>query len=523
MTRLLLSIAALLALPPLALALIIFYPPSEAPIAIVSAPIDSARFIGKPANPRPLAVDLYEHPELAPGGISTIHSGAHNSDVHLPAGPLGRKPRLTTRKGPTLIGGMCSTTVFGQQDVLITFCGSLAGFEFQMLEPRTLKLLARYRLPQRPSTLEGLLKFNFDLIMSDTSGGAYFYLDRDGYVVFADSRQQVQRLGHRQREDGRWEFYLAQSWDLNTYVPLECFSLARWFPDPQRCDPITAVTPDHQGLIWWVTRKGRIGTLDPESSRVRLLRLEGEEIQNSFAVAEDGVYIVSDHAMYALRADAQGTPVILWREEYDRGSYRKTGLATQGAGTTPTLIGDDYITVTDNADGRVNLLVWKRRPEFNGERLVCKVPLFEPGRSATEISMIAYDRSIIIENTYGYWNALQQTEWEPVVGGISRIDIRDDDSGCEPVWSSPERSPSGVGKLSAGNGLVYFYTFMPQGTGENAWYLTALDARKGRTVFKILTGAGANYDVNWGPLTIGPDGTLYASAKGGFIALWDGE
>ncbi len=33
-----------------------------------------------------MSIDLPEHPQLAPGGISTIHSGAFNSDVHLPAG-----------------------------------------------------------------------------------------------------------------------------------------------------------------------------------------------------------------------------------------------------------------------------------------------------------------------------------------------------------------------------------------------------------------------------------------------------
>lgn len=514
--------ALVLALPVMSFMLITLYPPSEEPVAIAGQSIDAPAFVGRPAQQQPIAVSLAEHPQLAAGGISTIHSGAYNSDVHLPSGPLGHKPQLITRKGPTLIGGMCSTTVFGKSDVLITFCGSLAGFEFQMLEPKTLRLLARYRLPQRPTTLEGLLKFDPDIMMSDTSGGAYFYLDRDGFIVFADSRQHVQKLGHRQTADGRWEFYQDAHWDLSSHVPLDCFSLLNWSPSAAQCDPITAVTPDHDGLIWWVTRKGRIGTLNADTGDVQLIELSGEEIQNSFAADAEAIYIVSDHAMYAFRANSEGRPQQLWREVYDRGSYRKTGLATQGAGTTPTLIGNDYITVTDNTDQRVNLLVWKRQPEFGGERLVCKVPLFEAGLSATEISMIAFNRSIIIENTYGYWNALQQTEWESVVGGISRIDIREDESGCDIVWTSPERSPSGVGKLSAGNGLVYFYTFTPQANGENAWYLTAMDANSGETIFKVLTGAGSNYDVNWGPLTIGPDGTLYASARGGFISIWDG-
>jgi len=459
---------------------------------------------------------------MAPGNVSTIHSGGYNSDVHLPSGPLGNHPQLVTRKGSTYFGGMCSTTVFGKQDLLVTYCGTLAGVEFQLLKPRTLELLARYELPPRPSTFASLVTLNADYMMSDTSGGSYFYLDREGFVVFADSAQVVQRLGHRQNETGEWEFYLAESWDLSQYVPLDCLAPTNWFPAGE-CDPITSVTPDYDGLIWWVTRKGRIGTLNSKTNQVKVILLEGEEIQNSFAAAANGVFIVSDHAMYGLKASAEGTPTILWRETYDRGTVRKPGLATQGSGTTPTLIGDEYVTIADNADDQVNLLVLHRAPEFSGKRLICKVPLFNKGRSATEISMIAYNRTIIIQNTFGYWNALQQKEWDDVVGGISRIDVREDESGCDVVWTSTERTTSGVAKLSAGNGLAYFYTFTPQPNGENAWYFTALDAGTGETVFKILTGAGSNFDINWGPLTIGPDGTAYAPTINGFIAIWDGR
>ena len=516
--KVLIALVALLALP---IVVLRTFSHSTLPAPIASEPITSPAFIGRPATAKPIDVSFAEHPYLAPGNVSTIHSGGYNSDVHLPSGPLGKNPQIVTRKGSAYLGGMCATTVFGKQDLLITYCGTLTGVDFRLLKPRTLELLARYELPPRPSTFASLVTLNADLMMSDTSGGSYFYLDREGFVVFADSAQIVQRLGHRQNSSGEWEFYLAESWDLSDYVPLDCLAPTNWFPDGV-CDPITSVTPDYAGLIWWVTRKGRIGTLNAETNEVRIILLEGEEIQNSFAAAADGVFIVSDHAMYALKANADGIPEILWREPYDRGTVRKPGLATQGSGTTPTLIGDDYVTIADNADDQVNLLVLHRAPEFVGQRLICRVPLFNKGRSATEISMIAYNRTIIIENTFGYWNAIQQKEWDDVVGGISRIDIREDESGCDVKWKSPERSPSGVGKLSTGNGLVYFYTFTPQPNGENAWYFTALDAENGTTVFKILTGAGRNFDVNWGPLTIGPDGTAYAPAINGFIAIWDG-
>jgi hypothetical protein len=236
------------------------------------------------------------------------------------------------------------------------------------------------------------------------------------------------------------------------------------------------------------------------------------------------MYIVSDYAMYGLDAAEDGTPRVLWKELYDRGSKRKPGLINQGAGSTPTLVGDNYVATTDNADDQVNLVVYRRAVELQGKkRLVCKVPLFKKGASAAEFSMIAWNRSIILENTFGYLNATQQKEWQHVVGGITRIDIRENESGCgcDTVWTSPERSPSVVAKLSTANGLVYIYTFEPQDNGENAWYLTALDAESGQTVFKILTGAGSQYDSNWGAITLGPDGTAYASTLKGLVAVWD--
>ena len=218
--------------------------------------------------------------------------------------------------------------------------------------------------------------------------------------------------------------------------------------------------------------------------------------------------------MYRFEADGRGRPQVGWREAYDRGTGRKVGTINQGSGTTP---------ITDNADGRINLLVYVRRQDYQGERKICEVPLFEHGHSVTDNSMVAFNRSIIIENNAGYTNAHDHSDWEHTAGGIMRIDIRGDDSGCDVIWQSDERAPSVVPKFSAKNGLAYFYTFERQPDGEIAWYLTALDYETGDTRFKILTGAGAAFDNNWAPLTLAPDGTAYVGTSKGLLAIWDQE
>ena len=501
--------------------------PGAEPTPIISKTLTAPAFIGEPAQAKPIQADLFNNPTLAPLGMSTMHSDGYNSDVHPVMGPMGHDPQVRSRKGSKLPGGMCATVTFSREGNLVALCTSIAGFELHLLAPRSMELLARYSLSIRPSSFEAMVKKDSSIAMSDSSGGAYFFLDNQDRAVLIDARQRLMRVGHRQLDNGEWEFFLSDSWDLTPYVPQECFNWDNMEPDPNgECDPATAVMPDIDGNLWWVTRYGRVGTLDPETGKVEVMRFDGEEIQNGFSVDQHGVYIVSDHALYALTTDANNKPQIIWREAYDRGTQRKVGSINQGSGTTPTLMGSDYITITDNADDRINLLVYKRGLEIEGERLLCSVPLFTSGASATDNSMIAWNRSIIIENNNGYQNAMQQTDWDAITGGIMRVDLREDESGCDVVWTSDEKVPSVVPKLSSKNGLAYFYSFIPQetdenGISENAWYLIALDAETGETVFKINTGVGRNFDNNWAPISLGPDGTAYVGSSKGINAIWD--
>jgi len=468
-----------------------------------------------------MTMSIDKLPFMAPQGVNTMHADSYSSDVHPGGGPLGVDPIVNSRRGAKLPGGQCATLTFDSGGRLVALCAAISGFRIYLMEPRTLNLLALMKLPVRPSTWAALIARDKSKIMEDSSG-AYFYLDHEDRVVMADSDQVVRRIAHGQDSDGDWEFYDDGAWDLSAHVPHDCVSPTNPWPDGE-CDPITAVMPDYDGLIWWVTRHGRVGTLDTTTGRVQLTGLDHEEIQNGFSVAANGVFVVSDHAMYRFAADGDGAPVVGWRESYDRGSSRKVGTINQGSGTTPTLLGDAYVTITDNADERINLLVYRREQAFEGDRLVCRVPLFRAGHSVTDNSMIGIDRSIVIENNAGYTHSRGEHDWANAGGGIARIDIRHDESGCDTIWESGERSTSVVPKLSLANGLAYFYTFDPQPGGENAWYFTALDFVTGRTVFKILTGAGLEFDNNWAPITLAPDGTAYVGTSVGIVAIRDGH
>ncbi|MEU6083162.1 hypothetical protein [Streptomyces sp. NPDC047108] len=480
-------------------------------------------YTGSPATARPVPGDAPEqHPYLASNGRSGMHADGAGSGTYPYSGPLGRNPGVTSEKMAAL-GGECVTVTFDSGGRLLTVCGSIKGFELKLLDPRTLDTLAAYDLGQRPSTVEAISRLDWTRIFKDTSGGAYFYLDHEDRVVLGDPRQHILRIAHERKPDGTWRFRVEDDWDLTDRLPHDCAGLGR--PSPKgECDPVTSVMPDWDGRIWWVTRQGRIGTVDPDTDNVRSIRLKGEEIQNSFSVAEDGVSIVSDHALYHFRAGEDGTPEALWRQTYDRGTGTKPGSLSQGSGTTPDLLGEDHVAITDNADDRMHVLVYRRGADVpDAERLLCKVPVFGSGESTTDNSLISHGNSLIVENNYGYENPMSLTFGRSVVGGVTRIDIRADGSGCDTVWESKERSPSTVPKLSTANGLVYLYTKEPERLGVDAWYLTALDFRTGRTRWKKLTGTGALYDSNWAPVTIGPDGTAYVGVLGGLVAVRDGD
>jgi hypothetical protein len=147
--------------------------------------------------------------------------------------------------------------------------------------------------------------------------------------------------------------------------------------------------------------------------------------------------------------------------------------------------------------------------------------VFSKGASNTDQSLIAAGRSLIVENNYGYSGPDSTQDGKTTSPGLERVDIDEDGTGCRSVWRSQETAPTVVPKLSAANGIVYTYTKDAREDGQDAWYLTALDFRTGKTLFKRLGGEGLGHNNNYAPVTLGPDGTAYVGVLGGLIGLRD--
>jgi len=447
--------------------------------------------------------DVPHHPFMAPHGASCMHVDPATTNTYPGPGPLGVDPQVDSR-AMGLLGGECPTMNFDRKGRVVAVCVRDRRPSLLLLDPDSLRVLDRHPLPRRRTPLLRVRK-----MMADTSGGAYFYLDQLDRAVIGTADGTIQIVETIEGDDGP-HFQMARSVDLASALTLPNGKL----------DKVTAVMPDYQGNYWFSARYGTVGVVSGDD-HVRSIRLPGEEIQNAFSVGTDGVYVISDHALYRLNLDPLGRPAISWREAYDRGRRRKLGQINQGSGTTPTLFGDRYVAIADNAEPRMNVLVFRRDTD-DKPRLVCKQGVFEAHRSATENTLIGNGRSLIVENNFGYDIFRTMRGGKTSAGGVARIDVREDESGCDVVWESDEISQTAVPKLSAATGLVYLYTKLKDAPRNiDAYYFTAINFETGRTVFRVLTGTGMRYDNNWASISLAPDGTAFVGVLNGFVRVRD--
>jgi hypothetical protein len=452
-------------------------------------------FLGAPAKPHAVSAPLPpRHPFMAANGRSNIHNDAYMTDTYAGGGPLGKDmERLST-----FFAADCASVTFDRAGRIVTICVGLDGPRLVLLDPRTLDLLAEFVLPPRQPGAANPF--------TDFAGGGYFYLDHLDRAVIPTTNRHIWVVEQTEGPLGPG-FALTRDYDVSTVLS----------PD----DKLFSALPDWAGRIWWVSQAGVVGTIAPDSGVVRTLDTN-EQVTNSFAVDETGgVYIVSDAALYRFDAGAGGTPTVTWRQEYPNTGVRKPGQVSPGSGTTPTLVGSDYVAITDNADP-MDVVVYKRGRTVSGSRLVCTEPVFQAGASATDNSLIGAGRSLIVENNYGYSGPTATTQGATTTPGLQRVDITDSGDRCKTVWRSSEIAPSVVPKLSLANGLVYTYTKPADPSGNDAWYFTAIDFRKGTTVYKRLAGTGLGFNNHYAPVTLGPDGTSYVGALGGLVLLRDG-
>ena len=383
---------------------------------------------------------------------------------------------------------------FDRRGRIVTVCVSVNSVTLRLLDPTTLATLAEYRLPARGLPTSP----NF---FQDFSGGGYFYLDDQDRAVIPTADRRILVVG----ETAAPGFRLVRSYSIAA--------------GEASGDKTVATMPDWKGRIWFVTKAGNAGWIDPATVAVHVRDL-GAEIANSFAVDESGsVYVVTNEKLFRLEAGGPSGVRTVWSLAYANDGTQKPGQSQAGSGTTPTVMGKRWIAITNNADP-VRVVVVRKGRTVKGRRTVCSVPVFAKGASSTDQSLIAAGRAIFAENNFGYTGPTTTENGVSTAAGLERVDVRANGKGCVKRWHSDEHAPTVVPKVSLDGGLLYTYT-KPPGDPSDPWYLTALDARTGRTAFKALAGRGLGFNNNYAPVTLGPDGTAYVGTLGGLVALRD--
>ncbi|QEC46520.1 hypothetical protein FSW04_02280 [Baekduia soli] len=460
------------------------------------APTTLPRATGAPATARALTATLApQNPFMAPNPYNNLHDDTWMTDAYARTGPLGAGLQATSGAMPP---ALCGSLTFDAEGRIVSICPSSAQpVTARIIDPQTLAIRATYVLgdpnPAGPTAFQ-----NF-------TGGGYFFLDRHDRIWSATKTRHLVVLAERE--------------NATKLVKVADYDLTRALAAGQR---VTSALPDFHGRIWFVSKQGgKVGILDTTTRRTRVLAL-GEEIENSFAVDRDAVYIVSDRRMYRF-SDRGGRPHVDWKMTYANSGIHKPGQVDAGSGTTPTIMKGGYVAITDNADP-MQVVVYRTAPRLprGQRRVVCQVPVFGKGVGATENSLIGSGRSLYVENNHGYQDPFGASAGALTTAGFARVDVDAGGRGCTRRWTNTDvRAPTVVPKLSTITGLIYTYQRVPAPDGEQPWFWTAIDARTGRTAFTRYAGSGLAFNNNYAGIALGPDGSAYLGVIGGVVRLKD--
>jgi hypothetical protein len=473
---------------------------AAAPIADTGTP-SIPLYQGSPAvkNPIKKPTKPEQNPYMAENPRSNIHNDTWMTDAYNRRGPLGKDPVTDSYSYPS---SLCGSLAFDSEGRIITVCPSIPfPPQARIIDPDTLAPIDTLDLPTAPNPPGTVEYQNF-------AGGGYFFLDNKDRIWVPTRTDHILKIS-----TSGDELEVKRDYDLTDVLDA----------DTER---ITSALPDFDGNIWFVSKQNaKIGTLDRKTGKTKLIRLDSdEEIENSFSVASDGVYIVSNKRMYRLKAKGNGKPKIIWQAKYPNSGIVKPGQVDAGSGTTPTNLAGGYVAITDNADP-MNVVVYRTKKNLkkHEKRAVCKVPVFEEGASATENSLMGTKRSLIVENNYGYQDPFGPNSGAVTEPGFARVDIDKDGKGCTKKWTNTEvRGSTVVPKLSTKTGLVYTYA-RPEDPANQGYFWTAIDYRTGETAWSQYAGSGLLFNNNYAGLALGDDGTAYLGVIGGIIALRDGS
>lgn len=253
-----------------------------------------------------------------------------------------------------------------------------------------------------------LMYYKFNINMRTMPSGAYALFDRDGYHYTFYDRQ-----------------HLVKSFDQNKVeeplVPLQYANIVSQLPrdDAKGIDRILGINMTYDGFIV-AAAAGAVIITDRELNVVDYQLFPGELVENSIAVDSDnGIYVVTSANMHKLvwtgSALSQDAKDGAWSSPYDvmpRGMATDMGAASQGSGTTPSLLGfgddeDKLVVISDgNAENAQIVAFWrdkipqnfKQKPGTQSRRIADQIS-FRLSKTTVEASPVVYGNGVLVVNS----------------------------------------------------------------------------------------------------------------------------
>ena len=553
------------------------------------------------------AQEKWNHPYMKFGYTSAMHEDSHSTDVSNLPGPMPENVSVqyfhVLQKSKSF-SGMCPAFDFVNDSTLVTLSFGRENTTLLLLDAGdTLNVLDKMEIPGRGSKMMEMIgKKGREKIFHNTAGGAYSYLSHDDNYYIPGANNNILRV---KIKDRKFDNESIESINIKNQISAGDF-VDDHLSAKDKMNLLTALMPDNEGNVWFTSRHGIVGLLhkddlteegcikvyanyiglfgtvhkinkhfgthfgsyeeintysDIEDFSPEIMEKfreifmvseeTNEEIQNSFSIGKDGVYVVSNYALYKLRFNESTKKIELdprWLDAfkknelvYNNDHQVKPGQLNSGSGTTPTLMDDRFVAICDNDSGQVNLCIYSQETGH----LVSKHKLFDSKGAAVENSVVAYGNSYIVANTFGYEDPFKDND---TPGGIMRFDFDEATGVFEQVKGWPEKGiydcKTATPKLSTPTGMIYVYNRSDNDfDGHKDWQVTGIDYRTGLRVFYIKpyfekgnfkdnisfilkwgSLGSRNYDRKvfnnlWGTFTFGPNNSLYIGAYRGFVRI----
>jgi hypothetical protein len=337
--------------------------------------------------------------------------------------------------------------------------------------------------------------YGLELNTSNGGSGAYGVIDKDGYhYTFFDATRIVKSFDDNER--------------AKPLRPIRDVGITDGLPQDvvEAVTRILSITLTYDGHLA-VAAKGGLFVFDRALALKDYVLFPGEHVENSIAVDEKRIYVVTSKFMRGVAWTGDRLSVDAseggWVSEYDvmpEGEAISRGAASHGSGTTPTLMGfgkgeDELVVISDgNPDGAQLVAFWRneipsdfaRKPGARSRRIADQIRL-KVSPLTVEASPAAYGTGVIVLNsTYPdsapaplniLGNAFLSGETREPPLGAQKFDWNTEENRfvegwfLEDIdntdWMPPAISPhNGLAYVATKVGSVYEYRAIDFATGE---------------------------------------------------------